>query len=140
MKLTIYLAGWSQYKEYRKYAEDKYGDKLALLNPMNITHYDVIDSIGLNEYDTYIVRRDKKWILSSDILITYLGDKGSTYGTTMEILYAYENGIPVYVIDITNGMRNYNDAWVKFHTKKVFGNIDSCFDYISSKNIWKNEI
>jgi len=133
MVLTGYLAGWSQYTEYREFAIKNYGDKVNLLNPMSITHLEVIDNIGKNEYDTYIVRRDKKLILSSDILVAYLGDQGSTWGTTMEIIFAYENGVPVYVIDTTLGMKNYNDAWVKFHTKKVFDSITECFEYIISR-------
>ena len=133
LKLTLYLAGWSKYTEYRKICIDKYGDRVKLINPMSITHLEVIEDIGKNEYDTYIIRRDKKLILSSDILIAYLSDEGSTWGTTMEILFSYEHGVPVYVIDDTKGMKNYNDAWVKFHTKKVFSNIDDCFNFILSK-------
>jgi len=134
----MYLAGWSKYFDYRKYTIDKYGNKLNLINPMNITHTEVISDVGTNEYDTCIVRRDKKLILSSDILIAYVGDQGSTWGTTMEICFAYEHGIPVYVIDVTPGMKNYNDAWLKFHTKKEFGNIDDCFNYILSEKTNSN--
>jgi len=133
LMLAAYLAGWSKYTDYRKVCIDKYGDKIKLINPMSLTHIEVIEDIGPNEYDTYIVRRDKKLILTADILIAYLGDQGSTWGTTMEILFAHEHGIPVYVIDVTEGMKNYNDAWVKFHTKKVFTNIDDCFNFILSK-------
>jgi nucleoside 2-deoxyribosyltransferase len=133
-KLQIYLAGWSKYKDYRDYCIEKYGDKLDLINPMSITHFEVIDNIGKNQYDTYIVRRDKKLISHSDILVVYLSEKGCTWGSTMEIIYAYENGVPVYVIDDTQGMKNWNDAWVKFHTKKVFSSIPECFNFILSND------
>lgn len=134
MKLIVYLAGWAEEIEYRKYVEKKYNSgKLELLNPMNITHLDVIDNIGINEYSTYIIRRDKKMILSSDILVAYISDHGPSWGTSMEINFAYENGIPVYVIDVTDGMKHANNAWVKFHTKKSFKNIDDCFDFITNK-------
>jgi nucleoside 2-deoxyribosyltransferase len=132
--LTVYLAGYSKEYSYRNYVENKYSDKINILNPMSITHEQVIEKIGINEYSSFIVRRDKKMILSSDILIAYIGEHGSSFGTTMEIIYAYENGVPVYVIDDTQGMKNWNDAWVKFHTKKVFGNIDKCFNFILSIN------
>lgn len=133
LELTAYLAGWSRYTEYRSETISRYGDRVKLINPMSITHVEVIEDIGINEYDTYIVRRDKKLILSSDILVAYVGDKGSTWGTTMEIIFAYEHGIPVYVIDVTPGMKHANNAWVKFHIKKSFSTIDDCFDYILSK-------
>ena len=132
LKLTVYLAGYSGDTEYREFVEKNFGDKIKLINPMNITHLEVIEDIGKNEYDTCIVRRDKKLILSSDIVVAYLSENSPSFGTTMEIVYAYENGIPVYVIDITKGMQKYNDAWVKFHTKKSFDTIIDCFCYITS--------
>ena len=99
---------------------------------MLVTHHQVIDEIGLNEYATWIVRRDKKWILESDIFVVYIGDQGATWGSAMEIIFAYENGIPVYVIDASVN-KSGNDGWVKFHTKKSFNSIDECFDFILSK-------
>jgi len=132
LKLTIYLAGYSGDTEYREFVEKNWGENLNLINPMNITHLEVIEDIGKNEYSTCIVRRDKKLILSSDILVAFLSEHSPSFGTTMEIIYAYENGIPVYVIDGTKGMSKYNDAWVKFHTKKSFDTITECFNFITS--------
>lgn len=135
LKLTVYLAGYSGDTDYREFVEKNFGDKIKLINPMNITHLQVIDEIGKNEYSTCIVRRDKKLILSSDILVAFLSDNSPSFGTTMEIIYAYENGVPVYVIDVTEKMKKYNDAWVKFHTKKAFDTITECFYYIISKSL-----
>jgi nucleoside 2-deoxyribosyltransferase len=130
LKLTIYLAGHTEEKNYRNIAITNYGNKINFLNPMTITHLEVLDEIGYNEYETYIVRRDKKMILESDILVAYLDYNSPSWGTTMEIIYAAENDIPVYVIDSTPFMKNYNNPWVKFHTKKAFSNIETCFEYI----------
>lgn len=133
IKLTLYLAGWSQETVYRNYVEAVYGELFNLLNPMTITRDMVMEGIGKNEYDTYIIRRDKKMILQSDILIAYISDHGPSWGTTSEIMFAYCNGIPVYVIDITEGMKHANDPWIKFHTKMRFKTIDECFNYILNK-------
>lgn len=43
LKLSVYLAGYSEERRYREFVEKVYGDKLILLNPMTITHLDVID-------------------------------------------------------------------------------------------------
>lgn len=129
MKLKVYLGGWAEEKEYRKEVTKKYNDKFILLDPMTISHLEVIEKIGINEYDTYIVRRDKKMILESDILVVYM-KVGPTFGSVMEIMFAYNNGIPVYIIDPTEGMKYASNAWVKFHTKKSFSNIDDCFNYM----------
>jgi nucleoside 2-deoxyribosyltransferase len=139
LKLTIYLAGYAEEIKYRDFVKEHYGDEFKILDPMTINHLQVIDDVGKNEYDTYIVRRDKKMILSSDILSVYIDEYGGypMWGTTMEIIFAYEHGIPVYVIDVTPGMKHANNAWVKFHTKKSFDSIVECFDYITSKNFSK---
>jgi len=131
-RITAYLAGWSKEFGYRKIVKDKYGDKVNVIDPMTIDHFQVIDNVGKNEYATYIIRRDKKLIDKSDILVAYI-KIGATYGTIMEIMYAYERGIPVYVIDPTAGMEITDDAWVRFHCKKRFNSIEECFDYILSK-------
>ena len=135
MKLAVYLAGYAEEVAYRKYVEDRYGHNIIILNPMTITHIEVKENIGMNEYANYIVRRDKKMILQSNILVVYIDEYGGypMWGTSMEIMFAYCNGIPVYVIDVTPGMKHANNAWVKFHTKKSFSTIDDCFDYILSK-------
>lgn len=135
LKLSVYLAGYSEERRYREFVEKVYGDKLILLNPMTITHLEVIDEIGENEYATYIVRRDKKMILQSDILVVYIDQYGAypLWGTTMEIMFAYDHGIPVYVIDVTPEMKHANNAWVKFHTKKSFNSIENCFNFILNK-------
>lgn len=135
MRMAVYLAGYAEEVAYRKTVEEKYGSKLIILNPMTISHIEVKENIGMNEYANFIVRRDKKMILQSNILVVYIDEYGGypMWGTTMEIIFAYENGIPVYVIDVTPGMKHANNAWVKFHTKKSFSNIEDCFNFILSK-------
>lgn len=131
--LTVYLAGYSEEYFYRNFVEKNYSDKINILNPMSVTHKQVIEQIGMNEYDTYIVRRDKKMILSSDLIIIYLSNNSPSFGTTMEIMFAYDHGVPVYVIDVTPEMKHANNAWVKFHTKKSFDSIENCFNFILNK-------
>lgn len=127
-QLTIYLAGHSKETYYRAYVKKKYA-RLNLIDPMEIHVFDLDNLVGKNNVHTFIVRRDQKLILESDILVAYI-KVGSTFGTTMEIAFAKSNNIPVYVID-TN--RSREDIWLKYHTDKFFDEIDDCFEYILGK-------
>jgi len=126
LKLRIYLAGWSGESEYRRYTKEKYDENFDLVDPMTITRNQVLEKIGMNCYETFIVMRDKKLILSCDILVAYI--TRTSFGTIFEMGYAYEHGIPIYVIDPNKQFRN--EPWLSFHTKYFFNSIDDCFNYL----------
>lgn len=129
-KLTVYLAGYSEELEYRKIVKDKYGNDLILIDPMQLEmENNIKEDLGYNNY-IFIIRKDQKLILESDILVAYI-NIGSTFGTTMEICFAKNNNIKVYVIDPYNKFRY--DVWLKYHTDKFFDSIEECFDYITVK-------
>lgn len=129
-RMKIYLAGHSEETRYRETVKNNYNRLLDLIDPMEIRIYDLDEHYGVEKH-VYIVRRDQKLILTSDILVAYI-NIGSTFGTTMEIAYAKSNNIPVYVIDVTGRYRD--DVWLKYHTDKFFDNIASCFNYITGLN------
>ncbi len=133
MKLRVYLSGWSQELEYRKIAERYCKDCVDLVNPMDITWTEVNRDIGQNCAAEFIVRRDKMQIDSCHILVAYIR-VGPTWGTTMEMQYAYMKGIPVFMIDPTPGFSHWKDAWCRAHVAKVFSSIEECFDFIMNKN------
>jgi nucleoside 2-deoxyribosyltransferase len=125
LRLSAYLAGPGKEKEYRRYAIEKYGDKMLLKDPMVITRDQVLDEVGENCFKTFIIRRDKKMINSCDVVIAYL--PYITYGTTFEMAHAYDHGIPVYGIDPTGELRK--DVWLSFHVDQFFDSIDECFQW-----------
>ena len=134
MRFTVYLAGHHKDLEYRKIVKSKYGRKLKLIDPMTISFLDVYDNIGEELADIYIVRRDKKLIDQCDILVAkveYLPKGEMTPGTIMEILYAYTQGIPVFLISSEESIRE--NAWLKFHSEATFCDIEECFDLILNK-------
>ena len=137
MKLRIYLAGYSEEYEYRNYVIQEYGniDKLDIVNPLNTNYDDIYENIGKNCCMHYLVTRDKKLILTCHVLIAYVR-VGSTWGTTMEVIYAYSNHIPVFLIDPTKNYRT--NPWLRFHVCEVFDGIDECFDFILDKKIVSN--
>lgn len=132
--LRVYLAGHTIEEDYRLTCHVRYGKKLDLVDPLKLVEYNwnEIKEKFKDNFDIYAVRRDKKLILSCDILVAYV--LKATFGTVMEMIFAFENGIPVYLIDPTKIVRN--DPWVKFHIRKSFNTIDECMrDIISVKNI-----
>jgi nucleoside 2-deoxyribosyltransferase len=137
--IKVYLAGRAFETSYRKYVKKTYGDKLFLIDPM-IENGVFVDTKNMKIQHNgttveSIVETDKHLIRNSDILVAYINQY--TSGTSMEILYAYQKNIPVYLI-VTLGKDFENDIWLSYHSNKIFYDIDSCFDSIL-KQI-KNEI
>ena len=141
-KLKIYLAGYSNDLEYRRITIEKYGHLIDFVDPMTITWTDVNSNVSKNVNYIWLIKRDKKLIDQCDILVAkieYLPYGQIMIGTLMEVMYAFEHGIPVFLISESDYIRN--NAWLKFHYEKVFSGIEECFDYItSSQDIPKTPI
>jgi nucleoside 2-deoxyribosyltransferase len=131
LKPKVYLAGYAYAFEYRDYVKENYSEYFNLHDPI----YEEDLSVPFEQLDyEKIVNKDKKAILSSDIFVAYIGEKGCTFGTAMEIIFAHSNGKPVYIIDETGKYKH--DVWLKYHTTKYpfFENINECFKYILEVN------
>lgn len=77
-----------------------------------------------------VIARDKQIITKCDILVAYINRV--TFGTTMEIFYAYSFGNkPVFVIDTTDTRGLKNDLWLSGHCHKIFKNPTDASDYIN---------
>lgn len=128
--IKVYLAGYAGETEYREYVSKRYGRHLDIFDPMKEVDSKILEKYNggtLSEKDVaLIVEGDKAAIESCDIVIVYI--KRASFGTAMEILHAFKNKIPVYLIDPDNKWRE--DVWVRYHTSKTFDDIDPCFSYI----------
>ena len=128
--LRIYLAGNAFETEYRSIVKSYYGSKFILVDPM-VENGAIIDKentkvIHNGSFEDVVIN-DKALIEGCDIL-TAVFNKHST-GTIMEILYAYNRNIPVYLI-IPPSKGFENDIWLKYHTTRFFYNTEFCYDYI----------
>lgn len=135
-KLKIYLAGYSKDLEYRKIVKEQYGDKLTLVDPMVLTWEQVHANVPHNVDHIWLIRRDKKLIDQCDILVAkieHLPEGQIMIGTICEVMYAFDHGIPVFLISSEEGIRE--NAWLKFHYVKAFSDISGCFDYILSGHL-----
>lgn len=66
-----------------------------------------------------IVEMDKEDVRHSDVVFIYY-DRPSV-GTAMEILYAFEHGIYILVVDASN---NPLSPWIYYHVDKVVHSLD----------------
>lgn len=108
--MIIYLAGKiSGQRElaqlWREEIIKKYNNKYHFLNPLRRNQFN--QEI---ENHTEIVIGDKADIDACDIVLAYIND-GPSFGTSMEIMYAYMKGKPVVCVsEIDYG------AWLNYHT------------------------
>ena len=135
MKPKVYIAGWTGEVEYRNYVWRKYRKFIDIFDPLREVEAKIVDDIvkktsEKQEFDDETIKKivegDKAAILNSHIMTAIINRY--TAGTTMEILCAWKNQIPVFMIDPSKKFRN--DVWLKYHTTKVFDTVDSCYDYI----------
>jgi len=134
--MRIYIAGAVEEVNYRTYVHKHYTDKFDILDPLKEIEPRIhdIDVVKWAEKKTElsddvikkIVEIDKEAILTCDCMVVYMVKY--TAGTIMEILFAYEHNIPVYVIDPREYFRK--DVWIKYHSTEFFTMIDGAFDYI----------
>ena len=82
----------------------------------------------------YIIRCDKKDLLECANFVAFI-DRYSA-GTCMEILYAFEHQIPVYIIDPSFSYRK--DIWIFAHTNEFFNSIDNFVGFFKYKMTGEN--
>ena len=126
MKLRVYLGGYSQEFEYRELVKKKYGDKIYFIDPIMI--HKAAETNPLE-----IPPADKLMLLSCHILVVYI--RRPSFGTAMEIMFAYMHGIPIILIDPTDDQIAARDIWVANHIDFTFASISSCFDYLLSHQL-----
>jgi len=126
MKTVIYMAGTISQHKYRREIKKQYGNIYDIIDPFD---YNKINNININDLCMHdkiqIVNIDKSNIDKCDIIIANVSD-GPTFGTVMEIMYAYENDKLIYVIDTTN--KYHNDIWLSAHADYIFESIFDCWN------------
>ncbi|MFH0987233.1 MAG: nucleoside 2-deoxyribosyltransferase [Candidatus Micrarchaeota archaeon] len=65
-----------------------------------------------------VVEVEKEQIKNSDAFVSVV--KEPTPGTMMEIVFAYENGVPVYLLMSGAHDRIKESPWIKYHAKEIF--------------------
>ena len=70
-----------------------------------------------------IVEGDKEAILDSDALLVYFPHP--SVGTAMEILFAWENLKPVYVVDVSGKPLS---PWILYHADQVFKSLEEAVE------------
>lgn len=132
ISLRVYVAGHTKETEYRQTVATEYGHRLILVDPLAIHGFETETT------DYEIPDRDKELIRSCDVVVAFV--RKPTFGTVMEIIFAYENGIPVLLIDPTGGQQIAKDIWVARHVSRVYPTIIACFEHILEyPNLYRNK-
>lgn len=108
-------------KDWREYAKQKLGDTL---DPMDRDYRGRELEPGIA---SEIVENDKKDIKQCGALLVYF-DKPSV-GTSMEILFAYQLGIPVVLVDVSEKPLS---PWLIHHCSEVFKTLDEAIEGLNS--------
>jgi len=138
--LKVYVAGSVYEKDYRAQVAREYSEVLNIFDPLkeieagvlnvDISKVDDLKTIPFGDDEIKkIVELDKAAIDTCDIVVAYV--RRYSAGTIMEILHAWNNQTPVYLI-VEKDSQFEKDVWLKYHTTKFFYSIKSCFDYIVS--------
>jgi len=136
--IKIYLSGHVGEIKYREYTKQRYSEQFELRDPLeeveqrkiNPKELVIFRQLGfatasklvINE----IVEGDIELLNSCNCLVAIMNVYSA--GTIMEIRIAYDNDLPVYVIDQSNRFRG--DVWIKYHTNVFFNSVDDCFDFL----------
>lgn len=137
MKLQVYVAGSVYEEEYRAIVARKYSRDLNIFDPLKkieagVLNIDLSEIEDLKKIDftaeerTKIVEMDKAAIVASDIVTAYMTRYSA--GTIMEILVAWNNQIPVYIIDPE--WKFIQDLWIRYHATKFFKTTEECYQHI----------
>ncbi len=120
--MTVYLSGGIQgFTDEEKFAWRIKAKSLlnaVTIDPTRISYKD--RSAG------EIVELDKKDIRSSSFVLVYF--IRPSVGTSMEILYAYEQEIPVYVV---NEFKKELSPWMLYHASYIFNTLEEAIDKIN---------
>ncbi|MHA2343507.1 MAG: nucleoside 2-deoxyribosyltransferase [Candidatus Hodarchaeales archaeon] len=125
--MKVYLAGPifkcsdSECKDWRDYAIEKL--ESDTLNPMDRDFRGMEDDATL-----LIVEGDKLDIMEADVVLANYGDKPpSSVGTAMEILFAWEQHKPVFLVTTQPKI----SPWLKYHSSQIFESLDEAIEYIN---------
>ena len=113
---------------------------LELVNPFIDVEREPDEDLSVSEHGNYdsvdpveIVSLDLAAVYHCDFVVAWVTGQRS-YGTIMEICYAYQKGIPVYII-CTNGHENH--PWLKYHAAHIFTAPEQ-FEKFAKKHLMKN--
>lgn len=144
MLSSIYLTGSSLENYFNPYAEAAYAHQadwrsfaltklqrygLKVVNPLEIAWSrpdlpdEALSAVDLEENIDHRVQRSLELIDQCDALLANLGQ--SSYGTAMEIFYAYRRRKMVTVV----GHSPFS-PWVLSHSQARFGDVEHALDYI----------
>lgn len=122
--MRVYLAGPingcsdSEAKDWREAL--KVLPQFTWVDPMK-RDYRGVETVKYRE----VVDLDKRDILGCDVIIVMFAKP--SVGTSMEVLFAWENGIPVILIDQSNGPLS---PWLMYHSTSIVKSLEEAMEVL----------
>lgn len=138
--MKIYLAGAASKKYedrcrlWRRTATEKLEEEdFEIINP--IKDYPINKEYTLDEMFE-VVEKDLIYVTTCDLILAEVGTMPHPYiGTSMEIRYAYQHGIPVVVWSPLE-----QNFFLEYHSTKIFKKLKDAIEYcIYFKSLWEGE-
>lgn len=138
--MKIYLAGAAsrKYEDFCRVWRDFATNELEkagfeVINPIKDAP---IDKKYTTEEMFEIVEKDFQYVIGSDIILAEVGNLSYQYvGTSMEILFAYQNGIPVIAWSPLK-----DNFFLTYHSTRIYETIEDAIKYcITIKQYYEEE-
>lgn len=135
----IYLAGAisdapDSGMPWRRDVEDRLSEGIEVDNPLDRidvtdSHVEVVEASSEPDavLDGDLIVSDKSAIESSDVLLVNWQSNLIKTGTPMEVLFAYERGIPV-VVWHSDRVREELSPWIRFHASYLHERFEDAVD------------
>ena len=123
---VIYLSGGimnfcaDEIHDWREESKKKIDPKFIVIDPTRISYKDRSAS--------EVVELDKKDIDSSTHLLVYFIKP--SVGTSMEVLYAWQNNKKVYLVNSTGERIS---PWLEYHSTKIFPSLEKAIKEINNE-------
>lgn len=115
--------------EWREEVKESLADFVEPCDPIDFYDSNPLKDPSISDGD--IVRRDKLEIADSDVLLVNWQSTVTKAGTPMEMMYAYNLGIPI-VVWHSDCSREDLSPWVRKHASLMFERLEDALEAIEN--------
>lgn len=115
--------------EWREDVKNQVSDFVEPCDPIDFHDFDPKEDPTVTDHD--LVRKDKLEIADSDILFVNWQSNVQKVGTPMEIMYAYNLGVPVIVWH-SDCVHEDLSPWIRHHASFMFERLEDAIEMVEN--------
>lgn len=116
-------------EEWRESVKEQVSDYVEPCDPLDFHDFEPEEEITVS--DDELVRQDKLEIADSDVVLVNWQSNVPKAGTPMEIMYAYNLGVPV-VVWHSDCVREEVSPWVRHHASFMFERLEDAVEMVET--------